>query len=60
MKPLVGTDIVDLKTKTTGRARYFTCYNNGIFHILRIEALQQDESFHLKTLDLKPVSVGVL
>lgn len=53
------TDIVDDELdETTGRARYFTSYNNGTYHIIRIEALQLDESFHLKTIDITPVSAG--
>jgi len=46
-------DIVDADLfETTGKVKYFTCYNNGFYHIVRIEALNVDESFHLKTLDL--------
>lgn len=43
--------------ETTGKVRYYTCYNNGFYHIIRIEALEVDKSFHLKTLDtlLKPI-----
>ncbi len=53
------TDIVDAaKDETTGRARYFTCYNNGTYHIIRIEALNADESFHLKTTDIMPIPAG--
>jgi len=53
------TDIVDATLdETTGRARYFTCYNNGRYHIIRIEALNLDESFHLKTVDITPVPAG--
>jgi len=51
------TDIVDaVNSETTGKVRYFTCYNNGFYHIVKIEALNIDESFHLKTMDmlLKP------
>ncbi len=52
-------DIVDADIdETTGRARYFTCYNNGIYHIIRIDALNIDESFHLKTVDLDLIPAG--
>lgn len=52
-------DLVDATLdETTGRARYFTCYNNGTYHIIRIEALELDESFHLKTIDITPVPAG--
>ena len=51
-------DIVDAsKSETTGKVKYFTCYNNGFYHIVRIEALNVDESFHLKTMDL-PLKQG--
>ncbi len=53
------TDIVDADIdETTGRARYFTCYNNGIYHIIKIEALNINESFHLKTVDLDLIPAG--
>jgi len=53
------TDIVDASIdETTGRARYFTCYNNATYHIIRIEALNVDESFHLKTTDITPIPAG--
>lgn len=52
-------DIVDASIdETTGRARYFTCYNNGTYHIIRIEALELDESFHLKVMDITPIIAG--
>ena len=53
------TDIVDESIdETTGRARYFTCYNNGTYHTIRIEALELDESFHLKVMDITPIIAG--
>lgn len=44
--------------ETTGRVRYFTCYNNGIYHIINIRAENIDESFHLKTLEINPIPAG--
>ncbi len=53
------TDIVIAEEdETTGRARYFTCYNNGTYHIIRMEAFEIAESFHLKTIDIDPVPAG--
>lgn len=54
------TDIVVAPSETTGRSKYFTCYNNGVYHIIRIEALEQDQSFHLKVIDLEPNMAGIL
>lgn len=55
------TDIVDADVdETTGRVRYFTCYNNGVWHILRIEALDIDQSFHLKTTEIAPIPAGLV
>ena len=52
-------DIVDAELdETTGRSRYFTCYNNGTYHIIRIEALLIGESFHLKVVDMTPRPAG--
>jgi len=54
-------DIVDAsKFETTGKVKYFTCYNNGFYHIVRVEALNVDESFHLKTMDLPLKQAGQL
>lgn len=53
------TDIVDEDLdETTGRVRYFTCYNNAVYHIIRIETFNVDESFHLKTMDIMPIPAG--
>ncbi len=52
-------DIVDATLdEITGRARYFTCYNNGTYHIIRIEALLLGESFYLKVVDITPKPAG--
>lgn len=40
--------------------QYFICYNNGIYHIIRISAQNVGESFHLKTLDISGFVDGVL
>lgn len=54
-------DIVDASnSETTGKVKYFTCYNNGFYHIVRIEALEVDESFHLKTMDVPLKQAGQL
>jgi len=54
-------DIVDASLfETTGKVKYFTCYNNGFYHIVRIEALDADESFHLKTMDVPLKQAGQL
>ncbi len=53
------TDIVDAKKdETTGKIKYFTCYNNGVYHIIKIEALKIDESFHLKITEMAPQPAG--
>lgn len=53
------TDIVNADLdETTGKVRYFTCYNNGIYHIIRIEALNVDESFHLRVTEMAPIPAG--
>jgi len=54
------TDVVDEESDTTGRSKYFTCYNNGVYHIIRIEALAVEQSFHLKVIDIEPKPAGVV
>ncbi len=41
-----GNTLEKLKTQ------YFSCYNTGIYHIIRLSAKQIDQSFFLKTLDI--------
>ncbi len=46
--------------ENTGKVKYFTCYNNGFYHIIEITAQELEQSFHVKTVDMPLVSVGRL
>lgn len=47
-------------TDQTQQARYYSCYNNGIYHTVRIEALAERQSFYIKGLDVTLRTAGVL
>lgn len=44
----------------TENSKYFTCYNNGIYHILKLETVEVGEFFELQILDLNLIPSGVL
>jgi hypothetical protein len=41
-----------------GRNKFFTCDNNGLFHIVRIDAIEIGEAYHLKTMELRGYLAG--
>jgi len=53
-------DIVDASLdENTGDVKHFICYNNGVYHIIRINALEVDQSFFLRIVDLQMKPGGV-
>ncbi len=53
-------DIVDSSIdENTGKVKHFICYNNGVYHIIRIKALEVNQSFFLRVIDLQMKPAGV-
>lgn len=36
---------------SSGRVKFFSCYSQGLYHTIKITALNEGENFHLKTMD---------
>ena len=48
------------RTQLDGSFSLWHCYVTGLFHILRINAQEPDQSFHIKTLEADVVQGGLL
>ena len=50
--------IPELVEETT-KSKHFTCDNNGIYHIIKLEALIEGQSFQIETIDMDLEEAGV-
>ena len=53
------TEVLNLVTDD-GQFKHFTCSNTGLYHTIKLDALNVDESFYLKTLEVSGALVGRL
>lgn len=56
-EPWIGNTETLTLSADEGNDKYFTCFNSGVFHIIRIEALVANTTFHLRLMELSG-SVG--
>lgn len=55
--PWVGNTEVLTLSIDSGDDKYYTCFNSGVFHTVRLEALLPNTTFHLRLMELSG-SVG--